>query len=264
MTMRGMVVSAIAVAAIVLASPAVQPLDDATDRIPDRSASASDAAVVARHGGHVPPDWDPGIGIRPGGLMSAPVGCTFNFVFESTTDDTLYIGTAGHCVNEGSRVSAEGVGEFGTVVFSVADGFGADFALIRIDDDRTDEVSPTVATWGGPVAVDDGDSLPGETLYETGWGIATDARKETRNRVHVENAQTMGFVSWDGVGSGGDSGAPILDSEGEALAVHTHGLTPIAGVVSEIGTHVPRALSLSADAGYNVTLVPGGTFHPVS
>lgn len=246
-------------AAAILLAPASAGIVDAADEDP---AACGSVLRSERHDGHVPPDYDACLGIRPGGLMSAPSGCTFNFVFTDGTD--LYIGTAGHCIAEGQRASAEGVGEFGTAVFSTAAGFGQDFALIRIDDSMTDQVQATACTWGGPTGVDDGDSLPGEVLYETGWGIATDATPETRNRVHVENIENGAWVSWDGVGSGGDSGAPILDSEGEALAVHTHGLTPIAGAVSEIGTWVPQALDLASDAGHDVQLVEGGTFHPVT
>jgi hypothetical protein len=75
------------------------------------------------------------------------------------------------------------------------------------------------------------------------------------------NLQDGPVVNWTGVGSSGDSRAPALDSQADAPALHTNGLTPVVGVVSEVGAYLPHALGLAAAAGYPVELVPGLSFH---
>ena len=74
--------------------------------------------------------------------MVAPHGCTLNFVFSDGTSN--YIGTAGHCVNNGQTVIAQvatrvdptdtvmaTLAAIGTAVGSWNNGIGKDFALIK-------------------------------------------------------------------------------------------------------------------------------------
>lgn len=261
-------------AGLLVATPMVQPAAgalaaDLPGEVVKRAGSAADCSgdeggFVDRHGSHVPPGYEACDGIRPGALITAPQHCTVSFAFNSTSNDTLYLGTAGHCVSVDDRVSLDGEGPIGTVVWTVESSLTEDFALVEVDEEHRDQVDPTVCTWGGPTGLDEGDSSPGEDLYEYGWGLATFATEETRSRVHVENIQNGSLVSWNGVGSGGDSGAPILDSDGEALAVHVAGLTPLVGAASEIGVHIDHLLDLAADDGFHVELMEGGAFHPAT
>lgn len=88
--------------------------------------------------------------IQPGAVIFSPIGqCTMNFVFgDDDHPDVRYIGTAGHCASRGQRVSSSD-GEFGTTVFSRRTTV-QDFALIKIDPGRYDQVSARMRYWGGP------------------------------------------------------------------------------------------------------------------
>lgn len=190
-------------------------------------------------------------GIRPGARMTAPAGCTFNFVYTDEID--LFIGTAGHCVSgAGVRVSAQGIGQFGTVVYRVSLNESADFALIKVDPIRAPQVSPALCEWGGPTAVHSGGAARGTLIREYGWGVATSLSAETRARTLVLDRKTATSAYWDGVGSGGDSGAPLVTEDGKALAIHTQGITPVAGVVDESGPTVERILTLVHNAGFTL------------
>ncbi|HEV8359851.1 MAG TPA: hypothetical protein VGR28_05270 [Candidatus Thermoplasmatota archaeon] len=218
----------------------------------------------------LPPELQPGTegvnlldacpGIRPGAQLS--VGCTMNFVF--TDGPNLYIGTAGHCYNAGQRASAPNLGQFGTVVFSRNGGPGNDFALIRVDPGFVADVNPTLCAFGGPVAAHNGAGQLGGLVYEYGWGIMTYLTPMTRARIHVNQGGAGDYRNWIGEGSGGDSGAPIMTSDGQAYAIHTHGITPVFGVYGEGGTYIQKIYSMVRGAGININLVPGAadSFHP--
>ncbi len=197
--------------------------------------------------------------IRPGAEMNSPTFCTLNFVF--TDGSSFYVGTAGHCVSTGDRVSANGVGTFGTVVMRVFDGGADDFALIHVDGDKEHLVDPTMCSYGGPTGIETDTYLPGLPLYEYGWGTATLFHPATRERILSNLDEAGGLTYWNGVGSGGDSGAPVVNDEGEAYAVHTTGITPVAGVVSEGGPKMTYILDLLDDHGFGqAELVLGDGF----
>lgn len=197
--------------------------------------------------------------IRPGAEMNSPAFCTLNFVF--TDGSSFFIGTAGHCVDIGDRVSANGVGTFGTVVMRVFDGGADDFALIHVDGDKEHLVDPTMCSYGGPTGVETDTYLPGLPLYEYGWGTATLFHPATRQRVLSNLDEAGGLTYWNGVGSGGDSGAPVVDDDGEAYAIHTTGITPVAGAVSEGGPKMSHVVGLLDDEGFgHLELVLGDDF----
>ncbi len=193
--------------------------------------------------------------IRPG----APLGsgfCTMNFVF-TDADGSLYVGTAGHCVGTGQRVSTSGVGAFGTVVYRRASGV-SDFGLIRVDADKLSLVSPTLCQWGGPIAgADPGSSLPRDAFYEYGWGFMTDESPVTRARALVEVTTTPSYVEWAGMGSGGDSGAPLVNEAGYAVGIHTYGQSGTWGVHREGGPSFATILAIGRTAVPTLALVPG-------
>lgn len=193
--------------------------------------------------------------LRPGARMSG-TGCTFNFVFDDAQGN-LYIGTAGHCTSGvGQRVGAEGVGIFGTVVYDRNSGVN-DFSLIRIDANKHDRVNPTLCTWGGPVGADPGGALPRDVFLEYGWGFATQFVPETRARVLGEANSYPTHITWNGVGSGGDSGAPIVNQAGYAMGIHTFGQTPYAGAVLEGGPSIGNILGMARTAVPTLDLVTG-------
>lgn len=193
--------------------------------------------------------------IRPGAPMNSPAGCTFSFILRDD-EGTLYTGSAGHCVDSiGQRVGATGVGLFGTVVTRWA--LGVDYALIRIDANRTGLVSPTLCAWGGPIGPDPGDRPANDVLLEYGWGFATSATPHSRTRALVQASINANEVSWHGVGSGGDSGGPIVSAEGYAVGSHTRGITPFAGVAYESGPTFARMLASGRTAVPSLQLVTG-------
>ncbi len=182
--------------------------------------------------------------VRPGAAMTSPYGCTFNFVFEDDAAN-YYVGTAGHCTDRvGQRVSASGVGSFGSVVFRRSDGVH-DFSLIRVDDAARSRVSPALCGWGGPIGVDPGSKMTRDVLLEYGWGVATQFAAATRMRVHVESFSNPSlYVEWAGEGSGGDSGAPVVNQAGYAVGSHTYGQTPLLGVYGEGGPSIRLMLDM--------------------
>jgi hypothetical protein len=202
-----------------------------------------------------PPDLlDACPGIRPGARFSN-VGCTMNFVY--TDGASLYVGTAGHCTGSvGQRMSTAATGAFGSVVFRVNAGGSNDFSLIRVDADKVGLVNPQMCAFGGPTGAQPAGGSLGGVLLEYGWGVATQYSSVTRARELAELEGDPGdTVLWAGVGSGGDSGAPILDFQGNAIAIHTFGQTPVAGVVGEGGPHIQHILALVHAAGFNVGVV---------
>lgn len=193
--------------------------------------------------------------IGPGASMTSPAGCTFNFVFSQGS--RLFIGTAGHCVGgPGQSVSTHGASGFGQVVFNAWTGpVTTDFALIEIHPSYHSQVNPSVCTWGGPTGVGSPSGvLDQDFLLQYGWGSASFPAAQTRSRIHDEFLSSPNVLSWNGIGSGGDSGSPLLYGDGRAAGIHTAGLTPIAGVVLEQGPTIERVLQLAQDHGYNLQL----------
>jgi hypothetical protein len=189
-------------------------------------------------------------GLRPGAPLSN--GCTMNFVF--TDGASLYIGTAGHCTGSiGQRMSAPGVGAFGSVVYRLDGGIGNDFGLIRVDADKVAQVNPQLCVWGGPTGAEAVGGA-GNVLLHYGWGFVTSASPVTRARAHAASAWDADSAEWWGFGSPGDSGSPLVDHDGNAYAILTHGLTPVASPVL-YGTNIQRILGLTADAGFHLQVV---------
>ena len=100
--------------------------------------------------------------VAAGACMVSPSGCTMNFVFNDGASN--YIGTAGHCVAGGNTVIAQiatrvdptdsvvvTLAAIGSVVKSVNQGIGKDFALVRINPGL--KVMPGVAGALGPTGV---------------------------------------------------------------------------------------------------------------
>lgn len=184
--------------------------------------------------------------------MTSPAGCTFSFVL-TDSNGNLYIGSAAHCVRLGDRVSTTSIGQFGTVISDGA--LGVDYALIRIDDAKKHLVDPQLCQFGGPIGPDPGNRPAGDILLEYGWGTATNLHESARGRELIEAERNANVVEWVGIGSGGDSGGPIVSIEGYAVASHTYGITPIAGAVGEGGPTFARMLASGRTVVPTLTLV---------
>lgn len=218
--------------------------------------------------------------IQPGAMHRAGgSACTFNFVFQDTNaSDTLYIGTAAHCVGGvGDRIEIPHYGEIGTVVYvgdtspSVlgmgegVEGHHKDFALVKVDADEHDLVDPSVRYWGGPNGVATS-FTPGEPLLAYGNAKYVSATSYTRPRlahlvtVYDDRSVSNGgdYEGWylaNGPFYSGDSGAPVLTADGQALGIiSTFGVT-VGEPATELGPTIETIRSDLAAAGFDVELV---------
>ncbi len=196
-------------------------------------------------------------GIRPGSRIQAALNqCTANFVF--TGGDEVYLGLAAHCLTRAGRsgasctTEAHGPGtpvllpagtRAGEIVYSSwhtmnengedPDGPACrfnDFALARIHPDDHAQVHPAVLGFGGPT------SLADSTLTQPGDVVAMFQNSQSRfgalplQRARAVVASEDDRLPWEGgewlihlvsatPGIPGDSGAPVLTSDGAALGV---------------------------------------------
>lgn len=217
--------------------------------------------------------------IQPGGLGSRILdGCTHNFVFHDDRD-LLYIGTAGHCasnvgleVGDEVRLHHDGsrIGEFAfihppSVRFvgespvlhpdQFVSGFDLDdFALIAIDAERYEDVSPMVRQWGGPTGIPAlTEPQPGDVVAMYGHGLGVPHEAGGRQGI-LESYDEKGFGALFPV-SRRDSGSPVIHAgTGKAIGVV---LRIIGSRASEVvaGLTVERALELAADGGFEFKLV---------
>lgn len=116
-----------------------------------------------------------------------------------------------------------------------------DFALVKIDSPFESTVSPRVHGWGGPIGIGKASATDGEVAYTSGGGMlrTSPALQEllgvppvqewTRDRqgwlAPSLTAATQANPDWRvhayfvGQCLPGDSGSPVLDEKGAALAV---------------------------------------------
>lgn len=186
-------------------------------------------------------------GVRPGSIVQTESGvCTLNFMF---TDDAAnrYMGTAGHCILATSPVGGEDNGE---VSFAPGDGPEArdgqgnrigdfvyavqqdpkDFALILLDDGV--EASPQVCSFGGPTGINDSQTslLEPTVLSSFGnpLGLGTGITAKSFVALGMPSAD---HVFATGLVLPGDSGGPVVDSQGQAV-----------GTVVSTGLHLGDSL----------------------
>ena len=178
--------------------------------------------------------------IRPGATVTTPTDtCIANFVFRDV--DTVYIGTAAHCLTlggateidgctaaslpEGTEVAVEGAAHPAVVAYSSwrtmqAAGetaanrcFGNDFALLALHPDDAARVDPTVPGVGAPRGLAAGAPRVGQVVR--GYG------KRPQRGVVVQSMHGgNGFAAYMVLPTlPGDSGGPYLDANGNALGV---------------------------------------------
>ncbi|HUS62614.1 MAG TPA: hypothetical protein VMY34_10490 [Acidimicrobiales bacterium] len=220
--------------------------------------------VLAAQGAAVPAPLDAPlpseVGIRPGGWIIAPYGCTANFVFQNGT--ALAIGTAGHCVDKrGESVVmltlAPGTSnpvlvDIGTVAKVVNNGIGNDFALLTIRSVLYPWVSATNAVIGGPCGSYLG-SGP-ETVTHYGHGLAIGTGGTPREGVALK-WQTDAF-GWDSPSIFGDSGSSVRVTDLKAAGDLTHLVVDTKWLPSFVaGTRITKMLQI-AGAGWTLKNSP--------
>jgi hypothetical protein len=182
-------------------------------------------------------DVCPGVVIHEGGVGTGtclvyPFGCTANFVYHSgsgpqapaVADGSLYLGTAGHCVERTGEpvygaVSTPGVGtsiqRIGTVSKFIEkyddEGVVRDFAAIKIEDGLS--VFPDSPV-GGPQGIYDGCDV-GQPLkyYGHGYEVAVAQGKPGGGAAAHWYDDGYGYF---GTAFGGDSGSGVLHVDNRA------------------------------------------------
>lgn len=212
----------------------------------------------------------------PEGLLD-DAHCTANFVFLDRTGGILYLGTAAHCVEDGSEsqrghcdstadplgteIRIEGASRPGRLAFSSALTMQAvgepdlqtctynDFALIAIDPVDADLVHPAVLAYGGPTDLRRDGASAGQPVVTFG---ATPFRPGPSSLDSAEGTVTetryngwIHLVEFTPPRVSGDSGSAVLTAEGEALGVvKSLTLAGSNGVVD-----LAMALAYAQDAG---------------
>lgn len=222
--------------------------------------------------------------IQPGDPLVGGDGepyCTLNYVFDSDTNDSVYVATAGHCVSGvGERLHTRGHPGFGTVAFVGGQGVTEDYALIEVQGEaRSSVVADVRGHPGTPTSVaTPGNTTTGQPVTMSGWGWGAnliDTTRETRAGIVVGHAGALVRVL--APGTPGDSGGPwtlmsgpalgILSQAGASYGVHGHDV-PTPGEDATVplpsayaGYRGPSILALldgAAAAGYDVSLRTAG------
>lgn len=178
-----------------------------------------------------PGQWLQAITVGTGGVRSDT--CTGGFIFRK--GNRFALGTAGHCAELGSKVSAyvlppdatampPGLYVIGEVILSTGTGAaaGSDFALIRINKELNAWVDPEMPFWGGPSGPHTG-TAPTAVLY-VGHGLATGMGGAPRVGYADKFEPTV--FSFVGSSGPGDSGGAILSADGRAVGSQTHMYPP--------------------------------------
>ena len=208
-------------------------------------ARDADEAAVAPESS-LPVGTGPCAGARPGApVFAGPSQCSLNFVFRDG-NGTEYIGTAGHCVLGDSPFGGESGGErtwpagqgpeasdadgnaIGRFRYAVLEP-PKDFALIQLANGVAS--NPQACHFGGPEGINSTTSSEPSLLRYYGSGLAIGDLLPARSALALSmNDPDEIFLS--GVATPGDSGAPVLDTEGRAVGV----LVTVGALLGGIGT----------------------------
>ncbi|HET6911030.1 MAG TPA: hypothetical protein VFH54_16990 [Mycobacteriales bacterium] len=157
--------------------------------------------------------------LHPGDSVSFPgFYCTLNFLWVDPRGNR-YFGTAGHCtlgIKIGA-VASDGLGRpIGHLVYSVwnASNDAEDFALIRLNAHVT--AASSMRHWGGPTRTFTGYTGDPSTLCFFGQADGLADAAAARNLITTSVTQPE-IVLVNGVISFGDSGAPVIMPDGQAL-----------------------------------------------
>jgi hypothetical protein len=235
--------------------------DEATNATAEgnRTASGEETTTDGRYDPGWPPIEDarirPGVGIGP---PTRPVavgawGCTANFLFSSSDNRTLYLGTAAHCFDDaglqaGDPVSIGGGIAEGTLAynsFATAERHGYedeqrtdrnDFALVRIPEEARDLVHPAMEHFGGPTDLGE---APAPEMKVMSYGNSSFREPDPavrgtppdnldpREGYLAERTPWQHFARFNTTAIPADSGSPVIDHEGHAIGlVKTLEITP--------------------------------------
>lgn len=216
-------------------------------------------------------------GIRPGVTIAG--SCTSNFLFESPSNRSFYVGTAAHCVDRagvGASVSVAGFAN-GTVAW-VGENHPAnvstDFALVRMAPSYRSQANPGTLVHGGPTGLAAAETVHvGDKVYTYGNSSfrSTDDRADAREG-KIENDSTKEGASarFHPPSIPGDSGSAVLDTDGVAVGwistIRTFVVSPsVSSPYANSGTngigYLERALDLVRE-DTNGTLDPQLATHP--
>lgn len=203
-------------------------------------------------------------GVGAAGCIVAPYGCTANFIF--TDGASYYVGTAGHCSNQVGdtvtmQVDTATLADVGTVVkrtnHPAGDGLpGDDFALITLDPGVVSKwgVDPAIPVVGGPNGVYSGCGPETVRHFGHGYGVAVAQGKPSAGLATnwFDNA-----YGWTGFGLPGDSGSPVVTTDGKAAGNFTHLIVHTGFLGSDLAGM--RATSILRFAGVSLVNADGST-----
>lgn len=203
----------------------------------------------------------PGIGLGSPLPVDVPANeggfCTANFLFRGPLNRTLYLGTAGHCVEENETVGLTEDESFTAKTVFSANNESVDFALLELEASYRDEVHPKVLYWGGPTSVDVKAEL-GDRIHVYGSTALRGGYDETSRLEGVVTQQCDGRI-WARLPGyiSGDSGSPVIHVDGEGLGILVGGSvnTACTPPVANDARIVPLDLALThAERGLGVDL----------
>jgi len=209
------------------------------------------------------------LGIRPGQLIlltnnaaGTTSVCTSNFIFTDSSGN-FFVGTAGHCGSVGDSVDMlflpVGLANIGQVVLSTGDaGIGNDFALISINPALYQDVSPSMAFWGGPTGAFTGSGLT--VVEHIGWGVGVGTGGTPRVGLGVEF--TPNEWRFEGLITPGDSGSGANTLGGLAAGNITHISIDLSHPEDIVGTSIRKILQILG-SGFRLATCPSATPWPL-
>lgn len=194
--------------------------------------------------------------LQPGAYHETSVGaCTLNFVYDG--GGKTYLGTAAHCVKSvGQAVRDENGDVFGRVALvGNEDSAKGDYALIKVDAEDVDRVSPRVkGIPNAPTGVTrPKQTAAGDLIGLSGYGLGFGATQPTREW----RSGVLGFDDADEYTLTapliyGDSGGPLVHlASGRALGIVSR---LCLGVCTDEGPTVQGILSKAAARGLSLKL----------
>lgn len=239
--------------------------------------------------------------VRPGlGIVSPAMGttalvptfgytCTAGFLMRSPGNGSVYLATAGHCIQHkglGDRViigfDGSDIVAWGTVVYvsELVDPEARpesclvfvderrcfnDLGLVELDVASYATANASLPSWGGPspgVAA----GTPGDVVYTVGASSYRGGTglPDARAGVLASSGQWSATAQFTTTTPAGDSGSPVLDAQGRpfglviARAVTAASPDPVVGL-TYIALLAPL-LAAAADHGWDLVVVDGGGF----
>lgn len=184
--------------------------------------------------------------LRPGIMMVSPSLCTMNFIYDLQRSSPISpitaakIGTAGHCApNVGSGVVVLAaptlLASIGTVIAAQNGGIGNDWALVDVFPQWLPYVQTGAVVVGGPGCASPSSTTTNDPVKHVGHGIATGLVVAVP-RVSLLQSYTATTIRVTGLGSGGDSGSPMILENNDPAC--------FTGAAAGIITHCARILGI--------------------